>query len=217
MFDLVLDSLFQICSRFGSHAETWGTFIDKKCISILTYYCYFSIMHCWWIFCMHWIPGWPIVFDKMWSIHQNTPPKSLSKVCFSHRLQAAVLVMQDQLLFTEISKTSCTSTLYFKSAIKSDMLKKKRIFQVAPASGLRTLSTCWVSTGTGASTSICSDVMTLPIADWLFHLEGGISFYYCVLQLLPFIVIGVNRLDIHQNTVSQSEMHRICNVCSLPI
>lgn len=82
-------------------------------------------MHCWWIFCMHWIPGWPIVFDKMWSIHQNTPPKSLSKVCFSHRLQAAVLVMQDQLLSTEIFKTSCTSTLYFKSAIKSDMLKKK--------------------------------------------------------------------------------------------
>ncbi len=50
--------------------------------------------------------------------------------------------------------------------------------------------------GTGASNGRCSDAMTLPINDWLFHLEGGTILPYCALQFLPFISIGVNRLCI---------------------
>ncbi len=50
--------------------------------------------------------------------------------------------------------------------------------------------------GTGASNGCCSDAMTLPISDWLFHLEGGTIPTYCALHFLPFISIGVNCLCI---------------------
>ncbi len=50
--------------------------------------------------------------------------------------------------------------------------------------------------GTGASSSRCSDAMNLPISDWFFHLEVGTILPYFVLQFLPFISIGVNRLRI---------------------
>ncbi len=50
--------------------------------------------------------------------------------------------------------------------------------------------------GTRASNSCCSDAMTLPINDWLFHIEGGTNPPYCALQFLPFISIGVNHLCI---------------------
>ncbi len=50
--------------------------------------------------------------------------------------------------------------------------------------------------GTAASNSRCSDAMTLPINDWLFHLEGGTIPPYCALQFLPFKSIEVNRLCI---------------------
>ncbi len=53
-----------------------------------------------------------------------------------------------------------------------------------------------LSMGTGASNDRCSDAMTLPINDWLFHLEGGTIPLYCALKFLPFISIGVNRLCI---------------------
>ncbi len=33
--------------------------------------------------------------------------------------------------------------------------------------------------GTRASNGGCSDVMTLPISDWLFHIEGGTNPPYC--------------------------------------
>ncbi len=38
--------------------------------------------------------------------------------------------------------------------------------------------------------------VTLPINDWLFHLENGTILPYCGLQLIPFISIRVNRLCI---------------------
>ncbi len=47
---------------------------------------------------------------------------------------------------------------------------------------------------TGASNS---DAMTLPINDWLFHLEGGTISPYFPLHFLPFIITGVNRLYIY--------------------
>ncbi len=53
-----------------------------------------------------------------------------------------------------------------------------------------------VSMGTGASNGCYSHAMTLPINDWLFHLEGGTMPPYCLLYLLPFISIGVNCLCI---------------------
>ncbi len=49
---------------------------------------------------------------------------------------------------------------------------------------------------TGASNGCCSDAVTIPISDWLFHLEGGTIPPYCALQFLPFIRIGVNLLFI---------------------
>ncbi len=45
-------------------------------------------------------------------------------------------------------------------------------------------------------TARCSDAMTLPINDWLFHLEGGTIPPYCALHFLPLISIGVNCLCI---------------------
>ncbi len=54
-----------------------------------------------------------------------------------------------------------------------------------------------VSMGTGASNGRCSDAMTLPINNWLFHLEGGTIPPYCTLHFLPFISIGVNGLCIY--------------------
>ncbi len=51
--------------------------------------------------------------------------------------------------------------------------------------------------GTGAYNSCCSDAMTLPISDWLFHLEGGTIPPYCTLQFLPFISIDMYILYIH--------------------
>ncbi len=53
-----------------------------------------------------------------------------------------------------------------------------------------------VSIGTGASNGRWSDAMTLPINNWLFHLEGGTIPPYSALQFLPFVSIGVNRLCI---------------------
>ncbi len=46
--------------------------------------------------------------------------------------------------------------------------------------------------GNGASNGRCSNAITLPISDWLFHSEGGAIPPYCVLQFIPFISIGVN-------------------------
>ncbi len=53
-----------------------------------------------------------------------------------------------------------------------------------------------VSMGTRDSNGRCSDAMTLPINDWLFHLEGRTIPPYCALHLLPFISIGVSCLCI---------------------
>ncbi len=57
---------------------------------------------------------------------------------------------------------------------------KKLIFQARSASAhaqslsarLRALT---VSIATGTSNGSCSDALTLPISDWLFHSEGGAS------------------------------------------
>ncbi len=46
--------------------------------------------------------------------------------------------------------------------------------------------------GTRASNGGCSDAMTLPISDWLFHLEGGTIQPYCALQFLPFLSIRLS-------------------------
>ncbi len=51
--------------------------------------------------------------------------------------------------------------------------------------------------GTRASNGRCSDVMTLPISHWLFHIEGGTNPPYCALQFLPFLSIGVNHFCIY--------------------
>ncbi len=50
--------------------------------------------------------------------------------------------------------------------------------------------------GIGASNGRFSDAMTLPINDWLFHLEGETIPPYCALQFIPFISIGVKHLCI---------------------
>ncbi len=50
--------------------------------------------------------------------------------------------------------------------------------------------------GTRAYNGRCSDTMTSPNNNWLFHLEDGTIHPYCTLQFLPFISIGVNRLCI---------------------
>ncbi len=42
---------------------------------------------------------------------------------------------------------------------------------------------------TGASKGCSSDAVTLPVRDWLFHLEGGTGPPFFALQFLPFIRI----------------------------
>ncbi len=50
---------------------------------------------------------------------------------------------------------------------------KKLISQARSVSAhLRALT---VSIATGTSNGSCSDSLTLPISDWLFHLKGGAS------------------------------------------
>ncbi len=69
----------------------------------------------------------------------------------------------------------------------------RSIFQARPANAH---ARSWVL-GFYHKQAFCSDAMTLPISDWLFRLEGGTIPPYCVLQFLPFISIGVNRLCIY--------------------
>ncbi len=63
--------------------------------------------------------------------------------------------------------------------------------------------------------------VTLPINDWLFHLEGRTIPPYCTLLFLPFISIGVNRLCISkvfaktQSLNTKNAQHCNTKVCSL--
>jgi len=56
--------------------------------------------------------------------------------------------------------------------------------------------TLTVFIGAGSSNDSYSDVMNLPIGDWLYPLVGVA--YFAILHVLPFIVIRVHSLSVHK-------------------
>jgi len=56
--------------------------------------------------------------------------------------------------------------------------------------------TLTVFIGAGSSNNSYSDVMNLPIGDWLYPLECVT--YFAILYVLPFIVTRVHSLSVHK-------------------
>ncbi len=90
----------------------------------------------------------------------------------------------------------CSNNVKKSLFFRQDQPMRMRSFNALMTAHAQLLVQPQVSMGTGASNGRCSDAMTLPINDWLFHLEGGTIPPYCALQFFPFISIGVNRLCI---------------------
>ncbi len=100
--------------------------------------------------------------------------------------------------------------LNFKSATKSEIncrincylcsksVKKAIFFRLDKA--MRMCShkrESLVFMGTGASNSSCIDAMTLPISDWLFHLEGGTYSTTLCIEVSPILPSNRNEQSLY--------------------